>query len=319
MRPMLATKGDHVPSGGEWLHEVKWDGMRVLADSSVAGGGGVAGVRLTSRNENDVTVSWPELHPLGDLLAGRGALLDGEVVGFIDGRPDFGALADRIHVGKLSRAQALSEVTPATYLIFDLLRLDGDDLTSRPLTERRERLEELGLVAERWQVPAAYDDGDMLLQATEQQGLEGIVAKRRSSRYEAGARSRHWRKFAHRRRTSWVVGGWRPETGSQSRLGALLVGEPTADGLIYRGRVGSGIAGKAGPLLLELLAGHSRASSPFADEVPRLDALGTSWVEPLLVVDVESLGMTPQRRLRQPAYRGVRVDLQPADLIGGGS
>lgn len=306
---MLATPGDHVPTGEQWLHEVKWDGMRILADVSAGA------VRLSSRNENDVTVSWPELHPLADALAGRDALLDGEVVGFLDGRPDFGALADRIHVSKASRAEALSRVSPATYLIFDLIRLDGEDLTDRPLTERRERLEGLGLVDTAWQVPAAYDDGAMLLRATDEQGLEGIVSKRRSSRYQPGARSKHWLKFAHRRRTSWVVGGWRPEIGSTQRLGALLVGEPTPDGLRYRGRVGSGIAGRAQRLLGELLAPYRRDDSPFGDQVPRVDATGTTWVDPVLVVEVESLGFSPQGRLRQPAYRGVRTDLSPEDLL----
>jgi len=301
---MLATRGTHVPTGDEWVHEVKWDGMRVLVD--VHDGR----LRLTSRNENDVTVSFPELRD----LPGADLLLDAEVVAFLDGIPTFGALQERIHVGSAKRAAALAERNPVTLLAFDLLRLDGRDLTREPLDVRRALLTGLGLDDVAWQVPPVYDDGSMLFQATLDQGLEGMVSKRRSSRYEFGARSPHWLKFPHRRRTSWVVGGWRPETGSASRLGAVLVGEPTADGLLYRGRVGSGIAGKVGPMLMEALAPYARAASPFADEVPRLDALGTHWVEPVLVVDVESLGLSPQRRLRQPSYRGVRPDLNPEDL-----
>ena len=304
MRPMLATRGTHVPTGEEWVHEVKWDGMRVLVD--VRDGR----LRLTSRNENDVTVSFPELHG----LPGDDLLLDAEVVAFLDGIPTFGALQERIHVGNAKRAAALAERNPVTLLAFDLLRLDGRDLTREPLDARRELLTGLGLDDVAWQVPPVYDDGAMLFQATLDQGLEGMVSKRRSSRYEFGARSPHWLKFPHRRRTSWVVGGWRPETGSATRLGAVLVGEPTPDGLLYRGRVGSGIAGKVGPMLMEALAPYAREASPFADEVPRLDALGTHWVEPVLVVDVESLGLSPQQRLRQPSYRGVRPDLNPEDL-----
>ncbi len=304
MRPMLATRGTHVPTGEEWVHEVKWDGMRVLVD--VRDGR----LRLTSRNENDVTVSFPELHG----LPGDDLLLDAEVVAFLDGIPTFGALQERIHVGNAKRAAALAERNPVTLLAFDLLRLEGRDLTREPLDARRDLLTALGLDDVAWQVPPVYDDGAMLFQATLDQGLEGMVSKRRSSRYEFGARSPHWLKFPHRRRTSWVVGGWRPETGSASRLGAVLVGEPTPDGLLYRGRVGSGIAGKVGPMLMEALAPYARQASPFADEVPRLDALGTHWVEPVLVVDVESLGLSPQQRLRQPSYRGVRPDLNPEDL-----
>ncbi|CUR59551.1 DNA ligase D/DNA polymerase [metagenome] len=307
MRPMLATRGSHVPAGSDWLHEVKWDGMRVLADVSADS------ARLTSRNENDVSVSFPELAG----LAGRDLLLDGEIVAFDvedGGRPSFARLAERMHVSNPRRAATLVDVTPVTFLVFDLLRLEGRDLTAEPLSRRRELLDSLGLADVHWQVPTSYDDGAMLLQATEQQGLEGVVSKRLGSRYTFGARSKDWLKFPHRRRTSWVVGGWRPEVGSTGRLGALLVGEPTADGLLYRGRVGSGIAGKVGPMLRDLLAPLARDDSPFADDVPRLDALGTHWVDPVLVVDVESLGFSGQGRLRQPSYRGLRDDLTPDDL-----
>jgi bifunctional non-homologous end joining protein LigD len=110
------------------------------------------------------------------------------------------------------------------------------------------------------------------------------------------------------------VGGWRRETDSQHRLGAVLVGEPTAGGLLYRGRVGSGLAGKKAAMLREVLGSLARATTPFVDEVPRPDALGTTWVEPVLVVDVESLGPSAQGRLRQPSYVGVRADLTPEDL-----
>jgi bifunctional non-homologous end joining protein LigD len=304
MRPMLATRGTHVPTGEEWVHEVKWDGMRVLVDVNDGRS------RLTSRNENDVTVSFPELRD----LPGDDLLLDAEVVAFLDGIPTFGALQERIHVGNPKRAAALAERNPVTLLAFDLLRLEGRELTREPLDVRRGLLTGLGLDDVAWQVPPVYDDGSMLFQATFDQGLEGMVSKRRSSRYEFGVRSPHWLKFPHRRRTSWVVGGWRSEVGSASRLGAVLVGQPTHAGLLYRGRVGSGIAGRVGPMLLEALAPFARDASPFADEVPRLDALGTHWVEPVLVVDVESLGLSPQQRLRQPSYRGVRPDLNPEDL-----
>jgi bifunctional non-homologous end joining protein LigD len=308
---MLATRGSHLPSGDEWCHEIKWDGMRILADVH-RGSGAAPGVRLSSRNENDVTAAYPELLD----LPGRDVLLDGEVVVFADGLPSFGALAERMHVRNPRRAVALSQSRPVTYLVFDVLRLDGRDLTREPLHVRRAVLDGLGLDDVWWQVPATYADGATLLDATRAQGLEGVVSKRLASRYEPGLRSRAWLKFPHRRRTSWVVGGWRPETGSHSRLGALLVGEPTADGLLYRGRVGSGIAGKVGPLLRELLDPLATGDCPFTDEVPREDARGSHWVEPRLVVDVESLGLGAQGRLRQPSYRGLRTDLTPTDLLG---
>jgi bifunctional non-homologous end joining protein LigD len=301
---MLATRGTHVPTGADWQHEVKWDGMRVLADVREGA------VRLWSRNENDATVSFPELAA----LPVENALLDGEVVAFADGGPSFAALAERMHVSRADRAQRLAERMPVTLLVFDLLRLDDRELLDEPLSVRRDALTALDLNDDRWQTPPAYDDGPMLFDATLQQGLEGIVSKRLTSRYRPGQRSKDWLKFAHRRRDSYVVGGWRRETDSLDRLGAVLVGEPTPAGLLYRGRVGSGIAGKKAVLLREVMAGLARPSTPFADEVPRLDALGTTWVEPVLVVEIESLGPSAQGRLRQPSYVGTRADLSPEDL-----
>src|SRR5690606_30276290 len=111
-----------------------------------------------------------------------------------------------------------------------------------------------------------------------------------------GARSRHWLKFAHRHRGSYVVGGWRPQEGTRDRLAALLVGEVTAEGLVFRGRVGSGIGGAAARLLSGHLAGRGVEESPFVDEVPAVDARGTVWVEPFLVVEVDSLNRPPLRR-----------------------
>jgi bifunctional non-homologous end joining protein LigD len=305
MRPMLATRGTRVPTGDEWLHEVKWDGVRVLVEVGDA-------VRIWSRNENDVTVAYPELRDLAGL--GHRALLDGEVVALDGGVPRFSAIADRMHVRNARRAEQLATVNPVTLIVFDLLRLDGEDLTRRPLVERRARLDALGLQGTSWQVPATYDDGLMLWSATEQQGLEGIVSKLRRSPYLPGRRSTDWLKFPHRPTMSYVVGGWRLETDSTSRLGAVLVGEPTRDGLSYRGRVGSGIAGRTGQALVDELAPLTSSRSPFCDEVPRADAAGTTWVEPRVVVEIASLGLTPGRRLRQPSYLGVRRDVAPEDL-----
>jgi bifunctional non-homologous end joining protein LigD len=312
MRPMFATKGSRVPAGDEWLHEVKWDGIRVLVD--VRDGR----ARFTSRNENDVTIAYPELHSIVDgPLRGRDALLDGEVVALADdGVPRFSAIADRMHVRNIRRAEQLSTVNPVTLIAFDLLRLDGRDLMGLPLTDRRAELEALGLQGERWQVPATYDDGQLLYRATKEQGLEGVMSKKRRSVYVPGRRSPDWVKLPHRPTLSYVVGGWRLETDSESRLGAVLVGQPTADGLSYRGRVGSGIAGRTGQRLIDVLAPLTTKASPFCDDVPPVDAKGTTWVRPEVVVEIASLGLTPGKRLRQPSYLGTRADLTPADLGG---
>ncbi|HYO19316.1 MAG TPA: non-homologous end-joining DNA ligase [Dermatophilaceae bacterium] len=312
MRPMLASTGTVIPGGPEWVHEIKWDGMRVLAE--VSGGR----LRLWSRNENDVTSSFPEL----GTLAGPGLpvdlLLDGEVVALDAGRPSFSALAQRMHVSRAARARSLAVTRPVTFMAFDLLRLDGIDLTVQPLATRRAALEQIGLAGPHVQVPPTYDDGEALRTATLEQGLEGVVSKRLSSRYRPGRRSPDWLKFPHRDSRSVVIGGWRLEAESDRRLGAVLVGRPTPRGLAYLGRVGSGLAGQEQIRVLSALQGLRADTSPFADEVPRVDAEGTTWVRPEVVMDVQSLGLSAQGRPRQPAYRGLRPDLSPDDLLEEG-
>jgi len=305
-RPMLATPTEHVPSGEAWAHEVKWDGMRVLADVREGR------VRVWSRTEREVTAAFPELDALGE--AYDDMLLDGEVVAMEDGRPSFHALADRMHVSSRTRAVRLAQTRPVTFMVFDLLRLFGEDLTGQPWSARRRLLEQLDLAGPHRQVPPVYDDGEQLLAATAEQGLEGVVSKRRASPYRPGRRSPDWRKYAHRSTYSVVVGGWRPETGSAGRLGAVLVGLPEGGGWRFAGRVGSGLAGADGERLLHRLSGLGRPDSPFADEVPGIDAQGTHWVEPEVVVEVRTLELTDQHRLRQPTFLGVRTDLTPSDL-----
>ncbi|MFN2319416.1 MAG: non-homologous end-joining DNA ligase [Dermatophilaceae bacterium] len=304
--PMLATAGARVPTGPQWVHEVKWDGMRVLVDIR----GGQA--RLTSRRGNDVTTAYPELAPVAGLYAD--ALLDAEIVAFDEGRPSFSALAERMHVRSARKAALLSTTRPVTLMVFDLLRLFGSDLTYQPWRARRELLERLDLHGPYWQVPPTYDDGDELLSATLEQGLEGVVSKRRDSPYATGRRSPDWVKIAHRNVVSAVVGGWRPETGSVSRLGAVLVGIPGVHGLRFIGRVGSGLAGRAGLAMRTALEPLTVDDNPFIG-VPREDAAGATWVRPEIVVDLRALGESSGGRLRQPSYVGTRPDLTPEDIL----
>lgn len=327
MRPMLATPAD--PARGlpddspHWSYEVKWDGMRALAQ--ILDGQ----VRLHSRTERDITMAFPELTDLVDRTsADLDVLLDGEIVVLADGIPSFAALADRIHVREPRRAAALAAKAPATLITFDALRLHGIDLTGRPWDQRRAALERLGPSGRRWQLSPVHEDLQALLTATREHGLEGVVAKKRSSRYHPGRRSPDWLKLAHRRTQSAVVGGWRPEVNDPYTIGALLLGvwvDPAPEGPIvdgdggrflrFAGRMGSGLVA-AGPQadLQRLLRPLARATSPFTDEVPRPDALGTTWVEPQVVVEVRHLGHTDGGRLRQPVFRGIRADVDLHDV-----
>jgi bifunctional non-homologous end joining protein LigD len=302
---MLATPGG-LPTGGDWLYEVKWDGMRVLAD--VVDGA----LTLRSRTGKDVTTHFPELSDL--LRLAPDVLLDGEVVLLDDGVPSFAALAERMH-------RVVDERTarrrPVTFMAFDVLRLYGVDLLARPFDERRatlERLDTAGLTTV--SLSPVYTDGPALLAATAARGMEGVVAKRRDGLYRPGRRSPSWVKTTHRRTQSCLVGGWRPERTSPARIGALLLGVLSRDGLVFAGRVGSGLAGDAMQRVLgERLSAVAAPSPPFADAVPRPDAAGARWCEPAIVVDVDHLGWTEAGRLRQPVFRGIRDDLEPADAV----
>ena len=305
MEPMLATpapRGTALPRGAAWVFEVKWDGVRVLAD--VRDGA----LHLTSRNGRDVTPAYPELAA----LAGLGdVLLDGEVVLLDAGVPSFAALAERMHVREPRRAAALAAARPVTYLVFDVLRRDGHDLAPLPLETRRAVLDALDL-PDHVQASPWYDDGDDLWQVTRAHGLEGVVAKRRDAPYRAGRRSSDWVKAAHRRTRTALVGGWRPQSTGTGHLGAVLLGAPDAAGdLRYLGRAGSGLTVLGARGLHAVLQTHERTTSPFADLVPAVDARGTVWVEPVVLVDTRYLVRTPSGRLRQPVVRGLRTDTTP--------
>ncbi|GAB97995.1 bifunctional non-homologous end joining protein LigD [Kineosphaera limosa] len=307
MRAMLASAAARPPTGAAWSHEVKWDGMRILADVRAGR------LRLTTRAETEATDRFPELAGLLDVHPD--VLLDGEVVSLEQGQPSFSRLIDRIHA-RGGTAKQLAAARPVTYMVFDLLRLDGHDVTRLPLRDRRALLEGLEIPGPRALVPPVYPDGAALLRATAEQGLEGIVSKRLDSQYEPGRRSPSWVKIAHRPTQSVIVGGWRPEATSGAGLGALLVGIPQGQGWRFVGRVGSGLGAAQAQVLLPLLAQAHAEQSPFTTPVPPADARGTHWVAPRIVVDVRSLGTLGEStgRLRQPTLLRVRADLSAGDL-----
>ena len=304
MHPMLATptRTGVPPRGDQWAFEVKWDGVRALAQ--VRGGA----VRLSSRAEREITPAYPELAGLAAL---GDVVLDGEVVALDGGVPSFAAIAERMHVREPRRAAELARIRPVTFLVFDVLRLAGTDLMPRPYTERRAALDALELPAHVSSSPV-YDDGEQLWEVTREHGLEGVVAKRRTSTYRPGVRSGDWVKAAHRRTRVALVGGWRDETGGSGRLGAVLLGAPDATGALrYLGRAGSGLTGASARDLQGALAAGALTASPFADAVPALDARGTHWCTPTVLVQVRYLTRSPQGRLRQPVVGGMRDDTDP--------
>lgn len=225
--PMLAGAGG-LPHDAGWAYEMKWDGVRALCHIEDGR------VRLHSRNDRDITVAYPELRPLGSASGSRPVLLDGEIVVLGgEGRPSFELLQPRMHVRDAHKAQVLAGQTPVTFLIFDVLHLDGRALLALPYHARRRVLEDLGLRGPAWQTPPAFigEAGEHVLAASRLQGLEGVIAKRLDAPYRPGARSDAWRKIKNVRRQELVVGGYKPGTaGRAGQLGSLLLGVYTGAG-----------------------------------------------------------------------------------------
>ena len=310
--PMMARTGVLPRDDEDWAFEVKWDGVRAICHSEPGR------MRLHSRNLLDITPRYPEVGRLNRALSHHRAVLDGEIVALdAEGKPSFGALQRRMHVGSESTVRRLAKDTPVTYIIFDLLWLDGHSLMDLPYTERRARLAELELGdGGRWRVPDyVVGHGEQLLAATEQQGLEGVIAKRLDSTYQPGQRTPSWLKIKNTARQEVVVGGWVPGDGKRrDRIGALLVGVREDDGsLRHVGRVGTGFTEAELDRLAEMLRPLEREDSPFAPGGPKIPR-GAVFADPELVAEVEFREWTDGGQLRAPSYKGLRDD-KPAELV----
>jgi bifunctional non-homologous end joining protein LigD len=342
LTPMLAAPGEP-PSVdlGAWAVEFKWDGVRALAFIEAGR------LRLASRTGKDITATYPEVAgqsspggttprtPRGQVrwrsaivsdlrAAGHNqALLDGEIVAFSGGRPDFEALQPRMHVSSPAQAVRLAELTPVTYLAFDVLQLDGRPLTALPYAERRKILEGIIPNGGSWLSPPTFPGEDLaaVLSASVANGLEGVVIKRLDSAYEPGSRSGSWRKIKNLLSQEVVVAGWKPGKGNRTGLiGSLLIGyyETGAGGarqLLYCGHVGTGFSDQTLRMLTRRLEPLRRPDSPFDGPVPSEYARPAVWVEPRLVIEVTFDRWTRAGRMIAPAYQGLRNDKDPADVV----
>jgi bifunctional non-homologous end joining protein LigD len=316
IRPMLASSGKLPRDETGWGFELKWDGVRTLAFCEPGR------IKLESRTQRDVTSQYPEVATaLREALASHEALLDGEVVAFDDeGRPDFQRLQSRMHLASESAVRRRMADTPATYLAFDLLHLNGHSVLDLPYTDRRALLEKLPLEADHLQVPATHrGDGKTLLELTRERGLEGLVAKRLDSKYSPGSRSKAWVKVKNVRTAELIVGGWLPGQGGRaSTLGALAVGyhpEPGAPDLHYAGRVGTGFTERTLADLVRLLEPLRQGASPFEGRQPPRE---TTFVEPVLVATVAFAEWTRAGTLRAPSFKRLRDDVEPSEVTRNG-
>jgi bifunctional non-homologous end joining protein LigD len=298
--PMLATSSESLPRGESWLYEPKWDGYRALVTIS----GGQA--TLTSRNGNDLTERFRAAARSAELgTRSADAVLDAEICA--------------LDVSGRSRFSLLQEGSGTLVLVvFDLLELDSEPLVALPLSERRQRLADLidptrgGIV-----LSPQFEDGEALLAAAEEQGLEGVVAKRVDSRYQPGRRSADWHKVKVRQSQEVVIAGYTKGQGRRAAaFGSLVVGVHEAGGLRWAGNVGTGFNEADITRLLGLLKPLERQDSPFAEtpKMPRVRRSDVVWVEPRLVAQVEFAEWTREGRLRAPVYLGLREDKRASEV-----
>lgn len=313
IKPMLAVAGTLPADSEGWAFEIKWDGVRTIL--FVEGGR----VRAQSRNDLDVTVSFPELADIGKFLGMTTCVIDGEIVALgDDGRPSFSKLQRRLHVSNQREAKRRSTSDPVSFVAFDLLYIDGHSLMDAPYDERRERLEGLHLSGETFTTTESFRGmlGQDILTATVQNDLEGVVAKRRTSPYREGRRSSDWTKVKSLRTQEIVIGAWTEGRGErQHSLGALLLGIPDAGGLRYVGKVGTGFSARAREDLLRDLERLATSRSPFSGALPPAEAGKAHFVRPTLVGEVEFGEWTTAGRLRHPTWRGLRPDKTPDDVV----
>lgn len=308
---MKATSGE-LPAGEGWAYEVKWDGMRLIAD--VDGEAGTLALRTT--NDLDATARFPEVAGLAGAVGPHRVVLDGEVVAVDEsGRPSFGLLQSRMHV--VPGAGGDRGGASLSYVLFDLLRLDGTDTTGLAYEQRRRLLDQVVDEGPTWRLSPVHRDGEALLAAARAQGLEGVMAKRIDSRYEPGKRSRSWIKVKVRPQQELVVGGWLPGEGRRAGgVGSLLVGYWEEGDLRYAGRVGTGFSQDELDRLEAVLGPLEQPDSPFADPLPRpVLRLGPHLCRPEVVVEVAFAEWTGDHRLRHPAYLGQRHDKDPAEVV----
>ncbi len=310
--PMLARVATLPADGSNWAFEVKWDGVRAIACCTPEQS------RLYSRNRNEVTAAYPELLDLSLALGAHSAILDGEIVALdAHGRPSFELLQRRMHLRGDAAVQRRAHTTPVTYILFDLLWLDGRSLMDLPFAERRARLDELGLESEHWRTsPFHIGEGAIFLAATREQGLEGVLAKRLDSRYLPGRRDAGWLKIKNANRQEAVIGGYTTGKGARAAsIGALHLGVHEHSGeseLRYVGKVGTGFDDAELERLAGLLAEREREHSPFTGTQP---ARGAHFVEPTLVCEVEFGSWTMDGILRHSVYKGLREDKPAAEVI----
>ena len=310
LSPMMATLERKAFDDDRWLFEPKWDGVRALAVCEQE-------TMLVSRTHKNMTATYPELNRLHEQLVALDAIVDGEVVTFDKGRPSFEKLQSRINLQGIDAIERAMKSIPVSFIVFDLLYLDGRSLVREPVERRRELLEDLVVTNNRIQVSqAVVGEGLALSEAARAQSLEGIVAKKLGSPYRVGKRTREWLKIKITYDADVVIGGWSPGEGNRSSsFGALLAGVYDDEGLRFIGAVGTGFTDRVLKDVMAKLHAHESEDCPFVEDPTGLPpsrfgkALRNArWCDPVLVAIVEFRELTAGLRLRAPSFKGLRDD-----------
>jgi DNA ligase D-like protein (predicted ligase) len=300
IKPMEPVSRKDPFDSAKHVFEVKWDGVRTLAFCERHA------VRLQNRNLHDRTVQYPELQCLSSILEGKQALLDGEVIALREGRPSFFDVMRRDACRTPDQARRVSRVIPVSFMIFDILALDGKSIANRPLSERKQLL--AGALAKAEPPVYAVDyypnDGKALYRVAGDRGLEGIVAKEWSSPYLMGRKSPYWVKVKHSKKQACVVGGYTSGAGGSV---SLLAGAYAGGILRYIGRVGSGISSADSSRLVPALSSIHLAGPALEGTPTMRDAV---WVEPVLTFVAQFYEWTEDFKMRSPVFVGFS-DLRP--------
>lgn len=304
IEPMLSDALDKPPVGENYLHEMKWDGIRALI--SLEDGA----IRIRTRNHLDVTAQFPELL-LGDqAFRATNGLFDAEIVCLdSEGKPVFKNVINRMmSTGEKNIAQ-LTKKNPVHCYVFDCLYLDGRVLINEPLIKRKEWLADVIRADTPYRISEFIDDGEALFEAAKQFGLEGIMSKQKDSRYTPGKRTNCWYKVKVRRTSEVVVIGYTEGKGERKGLfGALQIAEQVEGKLVYRGKVGTGFDSKMMKQLRQMMD-RSKAARYSAEGKP-VDPKVTTWIEPALIIEVSFAKVTPDQMFREPVFIKSRPDLE---------
>jgi bifunctional non-homologous end joining protein LigD len=306
IHPMLATLVDKPFSDSDWLFETKWDGIRAICFIDKAG------ARFVSRNQNDLTAQYPELADIGGCVDARQAVLDGEIVALDEhGISRFQLLQRRMGLKQAGEIQRLIAKSRIVYYAFDLLHLNGFDVTACSLLDRKTLLESALKSAKNVRLSDhIIGEGEALYKEIAKIPLEGMIAKRIASSYTQ-KRSRDWLKIKTVQESEVVIGGYTQPRHSRSYFGALVVGLYERGKLHYVGHTGGGFTEKSLELIYKLLQPLRTSVCPFVEEPVTNEPV--QWVEPKLVAEVKFVEWTADRRMRQPVFLGLREDKEPEE------